>query len=69
MYPTIPSPTIDREIQVHISERTGQTIPIGGTASFHCSGRSLSPNDLRITWSRENGNLAYGRARDDGRGE
>ncbi|XP_035706486.1 basement membrane-specific heparan sulfate proteoglycan core protein isoform X3 [Folsomia candida] len=65
------SPLIpDREIQVHITESIGQTpIPVGSTASFRCTARSPSPTtQLRITWSREFGDLPYGRSRDDGRG-
>jgi hypothetical protein len=52
---------------VFISEQPG-TVPVGGTASFRCSGRSGTPIQLRITWSREQGELPYGRSRDDGRG-
>jgi len=66
--PTTP-PTPGRELQIYISEPTSVSIPAGGSASFRCGTRVSTQGPLRITWSRENGVIPPGRARDDGRGK
>ncbi|KAK8750302.1 hypothetical protein OTU49_014768 [Cherax quadricarinatus] len=57
-------------ISVTISEPRLQIAALGSTVQFHCSARSLTgqQNRVSVTWSKAGGELPYGRASDNRQG-
>ncbi|KAK7791103.1 hypothetical protein R5R35_012915 [Gryllus longicercus] len=59
-----PPPTIT----VSILGPAIQIVDAGGTVRFRCSGESVRRVPVKVSWSKESGELPRGRAIDDGRG-
>ena len=64
----LPPPDQPPTISVTISEPTIAILEVGKTAEFKCNARSLTGRPVITSWSKEGGDLPYGRSRDDGQG-